>query len=57
MVVNAQKEAAAPAEHIETGEYWMHCHSEGLCWVPLDWHFPHCGVFDLWRQWWIGDQV
>jgi len=25
--------------------------------VPEDWHFLRCGVFDLWWQWWIGDQV
>jgi hypothetical protein len=25
--------------------------------VPADWRFPRCGVFDVFRQWWIGDTV
>jgi hypothetical protein len=25
--------------------------------VPKDWQIPRCGVFDVWRQWWIGDYV
>jgi len=25
--------------------------------VPENWRFPRCGVFDAWRQWWIGDHI
>jgi hypothetical protein len=25
--------------------------------LPEDWRFPRCGVFAVWRQWWIGDNV
>jgi hypothetical protein len=25
--------------------------------VPADWRFPRCGVFDVFRQWHIGDSV
>ena len=34
-------------------------HYYGGSWkrVPKDWRWPKCGVFDLWRQWWIGDNV
>ncbi len=32
-------------------------HSGGFSWVPKDWQFPWCGVFDLWRLWWVDDQV
>jgi len=56
-VVNAQQGTAVPGERVETGGYTMHCHSGGFKRVPVDWRFPRCGVFDLWRQWWIGDQV
>jgi len=45
-------------ERVETGSnYTAHCHSGQWSRVPVDWRFPRCGVFDLWRQWWIGDQV
>jgi len=57
-VGNAQQGTAIPGEQVETGGgYTMHCHLGGFSWVPVDWRFPQCGVFDLWRQWWIGDQV
>jgi hypothetical protein len=25
--------------------------------VPESWCFPNCGVFKVWRQWLVGDQV
>jgi hypothetical protein len=37
--------------------YLLHVYSDGMKKVPPDWRFPRCGVFDLWRQWWIGDTV
>ena len=48
----------AEVERIETGTgYTLHMYDGILKWVPADWQFPHCGVFDLWRQWWIGDHI
>jgi hypothetical protein len=25
--------------------------------VPLTWRFPKCGLFHLWRQWWLGNDI
>jgi hypothetical protein len=25
--------------------------------VPQDWRIPRCGVHDMWKMWWIGDDV
>jgi hypothetical protein len=41
----------------EQVRYRVHFHSGGFSMVPVDWRFPRCGVLDLWRQWWIGDNV
>jgi hypothetical protein len=35
--------------------YAVHFYRGGIHRIPQDWRFPRCGVFDLWRQWWIGD--
>jgi len=57
-ITNGGQSAVVQPECVETGEnYKIHTHSGQLSRVPVDWHFPCCGVFDLWRQWWIGDQV
>jgi len=37
--------------------YRVHLYAGKMSRVPADWCFPRCGVFDLWRQWWIGDLV
>ena len=45
-------------ECIEQGDgYILHFYRGKYKWVPEDWRFPRCGVFDLWQQWWIGDQI
>ncbi len=55
---NGSQSAVVEHEHVETGEnYKIHTHSGQLSWVPVDWCFPCCSIFDLWWQWWIGDQV
>jgi len=55
---NAHQGGVVPAEHVENGqEYTVHMHSGRFSQIPKDWHFPLCSVFDLWRQWWVGDQV
>jgi len=57
-IANGGQGEVVQRERVETGEnYEIHTHSGQLSRVPRDWRFPHCGVFDLWRQWWIGDQV
>ena len=43
---------------IETGGgYRLHYYDGIYHRVPVDWRFPRCGVYDLWRQWYIGDTV
>jgi hypothetical protein len=45
-------------EREETGRgYTLHVYGGRLHRVPQDWRSPRCGVFSLWRQWWIGDTV
>jgi hypothetical protein len=40
----------------ETGRtYELHYFGGEIHRLPRDWLWPRCGVFDLWRQWWIGD--
>jgi len=49
---------AGPADQVEIGTgYILHFYSGMMKRIPEDWWFPRCGVFDLWWQWWIGDQV
>jgi hypothetical protein len=49
---------AAIVEQVENGRvYSVHCYLGKYRRVPVDWRFPRAGVFDLWRQWWIGDGV
>ena len=48
----------AAAERVETNTgYRWHMHGGKFHRVPADWRFPRIGVFDLWKQWWIGDTV
>ena len=49
---------ADEAQCIETGQGY-HWHYFDGCFhcVPKGWHFPHIGVLDAWKQWWIGDSV
>jgi hypothetical protein len=35
----------------------IHLHTGGIHRLPKDWRFPQYNVFDLWRQWWIGDST
>jgi hypothetical protein len=45
-------------EREETGRgYTLDVYGGRLHRVPQDWRSPRCGVFSLWRQWWIGDTV
>ena len=45
-------------ERVETGKgYTPHVYGGSMHRVPIDWRFPRCGVQDLWRQWWIGDNI
>jgi hypothetical protein len=37
--------------------YMVHFYGGGIHRLPKDWRFPRCGVFDLWRQWMIGNDV
>ena len=37
--------------------YNVHFYGGGIHRLPQDWRFPRCGVFGLWRQWMIGDDV
>jgi hypothetical protein len=49
---------AAIVEQVENSRvYLVHCYLGKHCWVLVDWRFPLAGVFDLWRQWWIGDGI
>jgi hypothetical protein len=46
------------ADREEAGEvYPIRFYAGAFKRVPLNWRFPRCGIFDLWRQWWIGDTV
>jgi hypothetical protein len=52
--VSEQREST----RVENGRsYTVHFYSAAFKRVPSDWRWPRCGVFDLWRQWWIGDSV
>jgi hypothetical protein len=43
-------------DFIESGRmYSVHYWGGGIHRLPQDWRFPRVGVFDMWRQWWIGD--
>ena len=45
-------------EHVETGRgYQWHYFDGRYHPVPKDWRFPRVGVYDAWKQWWIGDSV
>ena len=45
-------------ERVETGRgYQWHYFDGKYHRVPKDWRFPRVGVFNAWRQWWIGDTV
>lgn len=55
---SVRKELVLDGRRVETGRtYLIHNYFGNLKRVPADWRFPRCGVFDLWRQWWIGDSV
>jgi len=57
-ITNGSQSAVVQCERVKTGQnYQIHTHSGQLSWVPVDWRFLRCSVFDLWWQWWIGDQV
>ena len=46
---------ADDAQRIETGQgYCWHYFDGHFHHVPKDWRFPHIGVLDTWKQWWIG---
>jgi len=47
----------ADPEEDEPLTFRVHVYAGKMSRVPADWCFPRCGVFDLWRQWWIGDLV
>lgn len=50
--------ACDPASVSEMGKsYLLHFYDGTFKRVPKDWRFPRCGVSDLWRQWWIGDDI
>ena len=45
-------------DRTETGEgYLLHYYNGKYHRVPQNWRFPRCGLQDLWRQWWIGDNI
>ena len=45
-------------EHVETGRgYQWHYFDGRYHPVFRDWYFPRVGVYDAWKQWWIGDLV
>ena len=49
---------AVDAQCIKTRQgYHWHYYDGHFHHVPKDWHFPHIGVLDAWKQWWIGDSV
>jgi len=49
--------AGAP-NRVETGVgYRFHTYGGRIHRLPSDWGFPRVGVLDIWRQWWIGDNV
>jgi hypothetical protein len=50
--------ATAADNHVETGNGYVWYNYGGRYRpVPEDWRMPRCGAKDMWRQWWIGDQV
>ncbi len=46
-------------ERVERGQgYTLHFHHGSFRRVPADWQIVmSAGAFDMWRQWWIGDQI
>jgi hypothetical protein len=38
-------------------KYQRHFYNKRFHKLPLSWRIPRCGVFNLWRMWWIGDTV
>jgi hypothetical protein len=48
-----QNAGRAEEGHVYTLHYYLGAYKR----VPQDWRFPRCSVFQLWRQWWIGDTV
>ena len=45
-------------DRVETGRgYQWHYFDGRYHPVPKDWRFPRVGVFNAWRQWWIGDRA
>jgi hypothetical protein len=49
-------EVAVVKERVEDGSrYQLHLYNGSFHRVPKDWRWPHCGVRDLWCQWWVGD--
>jgi hypothetical protein len=50
--------AEAESNRVEVNRVYMtHYYDGSFKRVPKDWRFPRCGVADLWRQWYIGDNV
>jgi hypothetical protein len=47
-LLNAPESGRTYVSHVYNGKFNR---------VPKDWRVPKGGVFDLWRQWWIGDSV
>jgi hypothetical protein len=37
--------------------YAVHFYGGEIHRLPQNYRFPRCGVFDLWKQWWIGDSA
>jgi hypothetical protein len=60
-VVGGEPADVAVRNHLNAPEagrtYTTHVYNGRFNRVPKDWRPPKCGVFDLWRQWWIGDSV
>ena len=45
-------------ERVENGNgYRWHCFDGQFHRLLKDWRFPHVGVFDIWKHWWISDSV
>jgi hypothetical protein len=56
--LHQQANAPAAIDRVEDGTvYTLHFYSGSYKRVPIDWRFPRCSVFEMWRQWWIGDTV
>lgn len=49
---------AIDSSRMENGRtYQPHSYGGSFKRVPEDWRWPRCGIADLWRHWWIGDNV